>query len=86
MCLFISLYGGILYTRTGEPDDNKKKDRKNTMAKEMYKKILHTTKRQETLDGIIRVAMYDNDIKPNDFLELLDEATKIIMNEGGNKQ
>lgn len=56
------------------------------MAKEMYKKILHTTKRQETLDGIIRVAMYDNDIKPNDFLELLDEATKIIMNEGGNKQ
>ena len=72
--------------RTGEPDDNKKKDRKNTMTKEMYKHILHTTKRPEKLDGIIRVAMYDDDIKPEDFTELLDEMTKIIMEERGTQQ
>ena len=53
------------------------------MTKEMYKQIIHTTKRPETLDGIIRVAMYDNDIKPYDFGELLDEMNKIIMKERG---
>lgn len=67
--------------RTGEPDDNKKERQENTMTKETYKHILHTTKRSETLDGIIRVAMYDNDIKPKDFGELLDEMNKIIMKE-----
>lgn len=67
--------------RTGEPTDNKKKDRKNTMTKKMYKHILHTTKRPETLDGIIRVAMYDKEIKTEDFRELLDEMNKIIMKE-----
>lgn len=65
--------------RTGEPTDNKKKDRKNTMTKEMYKHILNTTKRPEKLDGIIRVAMYDDDIKLEDFTELLDEKNEIIM-------
>lgn len=75
---------GILYTRTGEPTDNKKKDRKNTMKKEMYKQILHTTKRPETLDEIIRSAMGDNDIKPKDFAELLKEMNKIIM-KGDNR-
>lgn len=53
------------------------------MTKKMYKHILHTTKRPETLDGIIRVAMYDNDITLKDFGELLDEMNKIIMKEGG---
>ena len=38
------------------------------MTKEMYKHILHTTKRSEVLDGIIRAAMYDIDIKPRRFL------------------
>lgn len=64
----------------------KKKDRKNTMTKEMYKQILHTTKRPETLDGIVRVAMYDDDIKPGAFCELLNEMNEIIMKERGNKQ
>ena len=67
--------------RTGEPDDNKKKDRKNTMKKEMYKHILHTTKSAEKLDGIIRVAMYDEEIERKDFGELLDEMNEIIMKE-----
>ena len=67
--------------RTGEPNDNKKKARKNTMTKEMYKQILYTTKRPEKLDGIVRVAMYDNDIKLNDFQELLKEMNAIIMKE-----
>lgn len=51
------------------------------MTKKMYKHILHTTKSAEKLDGIIRVAMYDPDIKLNDFCELLDEATAIILKE-----
>lgn len=60
----------------------KKKERQeNTMTKETYKNILHTTKSPATLDGIIRVAMYDNDIKPKDFGELLDEMNAIVMKE-----
>ena len=59
----------------------KKKDRKNTMTKEMYKQILHTAKRPETLNGIMLAAMYDDDIKPKDYGELLDEKNNIIMNE-----
>lgn len=51
------------------------------MTKEMYKHILHTTKSAEKLDGIIRVAMYDNEIKTEDFRKLLDEMNKIIMKE-----
>ena len=54
------------------------------MTKKRYKQILHTTKIAEKLDGIIRVAMYDNDIKPNDFSELLDEMNKIIMKDRKN--
>ena len=54
------------------------------MTKKRYKQILHTTKIPEKLDGIIRVAMYDNDIKPNDFSELLDEMNKIIMKDRKN--
>ena len=49
------------------------------MTKEMYKKILHTTKRPEILDGIIRLAMDDDDITREDFIELLDEKNVIIM-------
>lgn len=51
------------------------------MTKEMYKHILHTTKSPEKLDGIIRVAMYDNDINRHDFDELLIEMDAIIMKE-----
>lgn len=51
------------------------------MTKEMYKHILHTTKSPEKLDGIIRVALYDDEIKLNDFSELLDEMNEIIMKE-----
>ena len=51
------------------------------MTKEMYKQILHTTKSAEKLDGIICVAMYDNDIKTEDFGELLNEMNAIIMKE-----
>ena len=51
------------------------------MTKEMYKQILHTTKRPETLDGIIRVAIYDNEIERKDFEELLKEMNAIIMKE-----
>ena len=54
------------------------------MTKKRYKQILHTTKIPEKLDGIIRVAMYDNDIKPDDFIELLDEMNKIIMKDRKN--
>ena len=72
--------------RTGEPTDDKKKDRKNTMKKEMYKHILNTTKRPEKLEGIICVAMYDDEIKTKDFGELLDEMNKIIMKERGTQQ
>lgn len=68
--------------RTGEPDDNKKeRQEKNTMTKEMYKKILHTTEIAEKLGGIIRVAMYDEEIDRKDFSELLDEMNAIIMKE-----
>lgn len=56
------------------------------MTKEMYKQILHTAKRPETLDGIMVVAMYDNDIKPKDYGELLDEMNNIIMKERGDKK
>ena len=51
------------------------------MTKKKYKQILHTVKMPEKLDGIIRVAMYDNDIKTEDFRELLDEMNAIIMKE-----
>lgn len=51
------------------------------MTKEMYKQVLHTTEIPEKLDGIIRVAMYDSDIKLDDFVELLDEMHEIIMKE-----
>ncbi len=51
------------------------------MTKEMYKHILQTTETPDKLDGIIRVAIYDSDIKHDDFVELLDEMTKIIMKE-----
>ena len=51
------------------------------MTKKKYKQILHTTKSPEKLYGIIRVAMYDTDIKPGDFCELLDEMNEIIMKE-----
>ena len=51
------------------------------MKKEMYKNILHTTKSAEKLDGIIRVAMYDEEIDRKDFGELLDEMNAIIMKE-----
>lgn len=51
------------------------------MKKEMYKEILHTTKRPDALDGIISVATYDTDIKLEDFVELLDEKNEIIMEE-----
>ena len=51
------------------------------MTKEMYKHILQTTKRPDTLDGIIRVAMYDNDINLYDFGELLNEMNTIILKE-----
>lgn len=51
------------------------------MTKEMYKQILHTTKRPEKLEGILRVAVYDSDIKPNDFVELVNEKNEIIMKE-----
>ena len=47
----------------------------------MYKHILHTTKSAEKLDGIIRVAMYDEEIDRKDFGELLDEMNAIIMKE-----
>ena len=57
------------------------------MTKEMYKQILHTTKIPETLDGIVRAAMYDTDIKLNDFIELLEEMNEIINEgKGENKQ
>ena len=49
------------------------------MKKEMYKHILNTTKSPEKLDEIIRVAMYDEEIKLEDFTELLDEKNEIIM-------
>ena len=49
------------------------------MKKEMYRHILHTTKSSEKLDGIIRVAMYDDEIKLEDFGELLAEKNEIIM-------
>lgn len=51
------------------------------MTKEMYTHILHTTKSPEKLDGIIRVAMYDDEIKRKDFGELLKEMNAIIMEE-----
>ena len=51
------------------------------MTKEKYKHILHTAKRPEELDGIIRVAMYDDDIKLEDYGELLNERKEIIENE-----
>lgn len=51
------------------------------MTKEMYKHILSTTKSPEKLDGIIRVAMYDEEIKTEDFRELLDQMNAIIMKE-----
>ena len=72
--------------RTGEPDDNKKKDRKNTMTKEMYMHILHTTKSPEKLDGMLRVAMYDDEIKLEDFTELLAEKYEIIWNYNEGKE
>ena len=49
----------------------------------MYKHILNTTKRPEKLDGIIRVALYDEEIQLEDFTELLYEKNEIIMKEGG---
>ena len=79
MCLLIFLCGGILYMRKGEPTDNKKKDRKNTMTKEIYTQILHTTKSPEKLDGIVSVAIYDNEINLEDFDEILAEKNEIIM-------
>ena len=51
------------------------------MKKEMYKQILHTTKNAEVLEGIIRVATYDKEIKREDFGELLNEKYAIIMKE-----
>ena len=65
--------------RTGEPTDNKKKDRKNTMTKEIYTQILHTTISPEKLDGIVSVAIYDNEINLEDFNEILAEKNEIIM-------
>ena len=59
----------------------KRKTGKNTMTKEMYKHILHTTKRAEKLEGILSVAIYDKEITTEDFCELLDEKNKIIMKE-----
>lgn len=56
------------------------------MTKETYKQILHKTTIPEMLDGIIRVAMYDNDIKLDDYAELLDEQKKIITKERGDKK
>ena len=81
MCLLIFLYGDILYMRTGETERQQKERQEKTMTKKKYKQILHTTKSPEKLYGIIRVAMYDTDIKPGDFCELLDEMNEIIMKE-----
>ena len=51
------------------------------MKKEMYKHILHTTKSAEKLDGIIRVAMYDEEIEREELSEQLNEMNAIIMKE-----
>ena len=55
--------------RTGEPDDNKKKDRKNTMNKELYDEII-TLASENELAGILRVAVFDPDIMPSEFSKL----------------
>lgn len=55
--------------RTGEPDDNTKKDRKNTMTKDLYDEII-TVAREDELRGILRVAVFDPDIMPSEFSKL----------------
>lgn len=51
------------------------------MKKEMYKKIMRTAKSAEALDGILSVAVNDEEIECEDFGELLDEKYEIIMKE-----
>ena len=51
------------------------------MTKELYIHILHTTKSAEKLDGIIRVALYDDEIEREEYSELLNEMNAIIMKE-----
>lgn len=79
MIAYLSIRWYTVYAdgRTGR--QQKRKTGKNTMTKEMYKHILHTTKSPEKLDGIIRVAMSDDEIKLEDFVELLNEKNEIIM-------
>lgn len=74
--MLIFLYGGILYTRTGEPDNTKKKDRKTTMKKELYDEII-TVAREDELSGILRVATCDPDVMPPEFLKLVARVINI---------
>ena len=67
--------------RTGEPNDNKKKDRKNTMTKERYMQFIHATKDAETLKEIIIAALNDTELSHEDFFELVNEKKEIIMKE-----
>ena len=62
--------------RTGEPNDNKKKDRKTTMKKEMYDKII-TLASEDELAGILCVAVFDPDIMPSEFLKLVARVVNI---------
>lgn len=67
--MLIFLYGDILYTRTGEPDDNKKERQEKTMKKQMYDEII-TLASENELAGILRVAVFDPDIMPSEFSKL----------------
>lgn len=62
--------------RTGEPNDNKKERQEKTMKKEMYDEIM-TVAREDELSGILRVATYDPDIMPSEFLKLVARAINI---------
>ena len=83
MIAYISIRWYTIYADGRTDRQQKERQEKNTMTKEMYKRILHTTKSAEKLDGIVRVAMFDEEIKREDFKELLNEMNAIIMKERG---
>lgn len=65
----------------GRTERQQKERQENTMTKETYKQIMHTAKSAEILEGIIRVAVCDEEIDCEDFGELVDEKYKIITEE-----
>lgn len=51
------------------------------MTKERYMQFIHATKDVETLNEIIIAALNDMELSHEDFFELVNEKTEIIMKE-----